>query len=218
MTPTGTVADRFETFMASFLAKTLRSTLTEGPLSDGPVAMFADFLDEQIGQEIARSGSLDGLSRNLPGGTEPAGPTASHVHPAGAGRGEETIARLTSGFGVRKDPIDGTQRTHHGIDLGAPTGTPIHASGEGRVVYAGPRGGYGNLVVIDHGNGFKTRYAHCDTVQVEVGQAVKSGDEIAAVGNTGRSTGPHLHFEVRHDDTPVDPADWLRGNRAPLGR
>lgn len=204
---TGSVGAKFEAFMASFLAKTLRSTLTEGPLAEGPVAMFADVLDQQIGAQIAAGGGLRALSENFTHGL----PTAER-----AAAGSFTGARVTSGFGERTDPLDGTRRAHHGIDLASPLGSPIRASAAGRVVFAGERGGYGNLVVVDHGDGTKTRYAHCQRIDVEVGEAVEAGQAIAAVGSTGRSTGPHLHFEVRREDQPVDPSDWLARHRFPL--
>ncbi len=99
---------------------------------------------------------------------------------------------------------------HPGIDIAADQGSPIRAAAPGRVVAAGPDGGYGNVVVIDHGNGITSRYAHCSETFATVGETVGAGDEIATVGSTGHSTGPHLHFEVRSGDKPVDPALFLR--------
>lgn len=112
---------------------------------------------------------------------------------------------ITSGFGSRYHPILHRQRMHTGIDIGAGHGSAIHAAGAGEVVMAGYRNGYGNCVVIDHGGGVTTLYGHCSSLNVSVGQVVRQGDLIARVGSTGLATGPHLHFEVRHNGTPVDP-------------
>jgi murein DD-endopeptidase MepM/ murein hydrolase activator NlpD len=125
------------------------------------------------------------------------------------GRRPLTYGRTSSSFGNRLDPFTRHPSFHSGIDLVAPTGTPIRAAAKGRVIHAGPMLGYGNTVDIDHGNGFVTRYAHTSKIEVRVGQKVWSGEEIAKVGSTGRSTGPHLHFEVRVGRRAVDPAGYL---------
>ncbi|HUJ59765.1 MAG TPA: M23 family metallopeptidase, partial [Kofleriaceae bacterium] len=98
---------------------------------------------------------------------------------------------------------------HPGFDLAAPTGTPVSAAAAGTVTHAGPAGTYGNLITVRHANGFETRYAHLSSVDVHVGDQVQVGQEIGKVGTTGYSTGPHLHFEVRHDGATVDPAPLL---------
>lgn len=118
-------------------------------------------------------------------------------------------APVSSRFGYRVHPIFGDTRLHAGIDFSAGTGTPIRASGSGVVVWAGPRGGYGNLVAIDHGNGLATVYAHQSHLAVTVGQRVSTGHVVGYVGSTGFSTGPHLHFETRELGTPADPAHYL---------
>ena len=118
-------------------------------------------------------------------------------------------ARLSSSFGPRIHPIFGTGRLHAGMDLAAPSGTPIGAAGLGTVVTAGVLGGYGNAVVIDHGGGLSTLYAHQSALAVAVGQVVEPGQVVGLVGSTGNSTGPHLHFEVRVFGTPVDPINYL---------
>jgi murein DD-endopeptidase MepM/ murein hydrolase activator NlpD len=103
---------------------------------------------------------------------------------------------ITSGVGVRVDPIDGQLRHHNGIDIAVPTGTPVHAVASGVVVYAGLRSGYGWAVLIEHDNGMVTLYGHNSKLNVEQSQAVKKGEVIALAGSTGRSTGPHVHFEA----------------------
>ena len=118
-------------------------------------------------------------------------------------------APVSSGFGTRVHPILGDVRMHTGIDYAAGTGAPIKAAGNGIVIWAGPRGGYGNAVIIDHGKGLATLYAHQSRVNATVGQRVSAGQVVGFVGQTGMSTGPHLHFEVRANGTPVDPLGYL---------
>jgi murein DD-endopeptidase MepM/ murein hydrolase activator NlpD len=129
---------------------------------------------------------------------------------------QSVVGRLTSGFGVRANPMGAGTETHPGLDLGAASGTPIKAVRDGTVRFSGPRGGYGNIVILDHGDGTETRYAHCSRLDVAEGATVKAGEVIAAVGSTGRSTGPHLHFEVRVKGAPVDPTGWITSWRNPL--
>ena len=115
----------------------------------------------------------------------------------------------TSDFGWRTHPIFGTRRMHTGVDIGAGYGAPISAAKAGTVVSAGSMGGYGNAVVIDHGGGLSTLYAHQSTIAVSAGQSVGRGQTIGYVGSTGYSTGPHLHFEVRVNGEPRDPMAWF---------
>ena len=118
--------------------------------------------------------------------------------------------QITSRFGPRRDPFNRRRAMHSGIDFRAGYGHPIVAAGAGKVVKAGPNGGYGRFVEIDHGNGFTTRYAHMQTIRVSVGQRVAAGSRIGDVGSTGRSTGPHLHYEVRRYGKAIDPIRFIR--------
>jgi murein DD-endopeptidase MepM/ murein hydrolase activator NlpD len=120
-------------------------------------------------------------------------------------------AEFTSAFGVRSDPFRKTSAMHAGIDLAGPVGTPIYATADGTVLRAGwNSGGYGNLVEIDHGRGIVTRYGHLSKMDVNAGERVSRGQMIGRMGSTGRSTGSHLHYEVRIDDRPVNPIPFMR--------
>ncbi len=124
-------------------------------------------------------------------------------------------ARRSSGFGMRFHPILGYSRMHQGIDFAAPSGTPVLASAAGKVVMAGWSGGYGNVIALQHGRNMVTRYAHLSRISVKVGDTVAQGQRIGAVGSTGLSTGPHLHYEVWVDGKPVNPAEarYLSGSQ-----
>ncbi|OAT79832.1 peptidoglycan DD-metalloendopeptidase family protein [Desulfotomaculum copahuensis] len=172
-------------------------------------------------QELARVNNLTGAGRLaagremiIPVPNQAAAPAASRHKPAGWDMlpGWNAVAalplhelarpvagRVSSPFGMRAD------RPHEGVDIAADEGAPIRAVKAGRVIFAGPRGTYGNAVIIDHGNGLQTLYAHARQVLVQPGQAVNAGDVIALVGSTGRSTGPHLHMEVLLNGVRYDP-------------
>lgn len=125
----------------------------------------------------------------------------------------DSYNRISSTFGNRKDPFTGGRAFHAGIDFSAPRGTTVLSAGSGKVTFVGERSGYGNVVEVTHSSGLLTRYGHLSAFLVTEGQLVSTGTPIAKVGSTGRSTGPHLHFEVRRKDDAVDPAPYLAAGR-----
>lgn len=133
--------------------------------------------------------------------------SAEHKHFAGEAAPSRLPleGQISSRFGARRDPVSGARRFHHGVDIAAAEGTPIGAVNEGTVIFSGRQGGYGNTVVIEHADGRQSRYAHADQLLVKKGDAVRSGQIVATVGSTGRSTGPHLHLEVSENGRRIDP-------------
>lgn len=120
-----------------------------------------------------------------------------------------TAQSITSGFGYRRDPFNGRGAMHSGIDFRGAIGSPIFAAAGGRVTHAGWKSGYGKAVEVTHGNGILTRYAHLSRIDVKPGQLLEAGATLGGLGSTGRSTGPHLHFEVRINDRAVNPRPFL---------
>lgn len=120
---------------------------------------------------------------------------------------------LSSSFGYRRNPYDGSYRLHSGVDIAAEPGTPVRAPADGLVIFSGYREGYGKVLVIDHGYGIRTLFGHNSAVFVGQGTKVKRGETISQVGNTGRSTGPHLHYEIRKNGVPVNPATFFSRSR-----
>jgi murein DD-endopeptidase MepM/ murein hydrolase activator NlpD len=116
---------------------------------------------------------------------------------------------VTSDFGTRIDPYTAERKMHQGMDIATPHGQVIYTPSDGSVVFIGTEGGYGKVLVIDHGYGVKTRYGHLSEIHVRLGDRVKRGDRVASVGNTGRSTGPHLHYEVRVNGIPENPRKFI---------
>ena len=140
----------------------------------------------------------------------PAAATAAAVHPIDP-RPAIVPPAVNSTFGWRNDPLTGRPRFHNGIDIAAAYGANVEAAGTGRVAFAGVQGGYGETIVIDHGGGRQTRYAHLSERLVQAGDSVQAGQIVGRAGSSGRSTGPHLHFELLLNGTPVDPRSALAG-------
>ena len=224
--------EKFEGYLTELMVKEMRKTVPEGIFASSAMDMFAGVLDQEISKRIAETGGL-GLGKMLSRqimknqGQVPEAEKTIRAADMQLTRGRRVLSRpdrsakpwgiapvagtnLTSKFGMRLDPFTGESRKHAGVDLAAPLGSAIQPIREGVVTFAGERGGYGNTVVVDHGDGMETLYAHCDTLDVDVGSTVKPGDTIATVGSTGRSTGPHLHLEVHQDGETVDPYKNLR--------
>ncbi|MEA1618726.1 peptidoglycan DD-metalloendopeptidase family protein [Erythrobacter sp. T5W1-R] len=176
-----------------FLTRETREAMG-GPFEALTDLRATDALDprfEKLGFSLARMAVLERALEGIP-----------QVVPA-------TIASITSGFGYRRDPFNGRGAMHAGLDFKGAIGSPIYAAAMGTVSFVGWKSGYGKTVEITHGNGLMTRYAHLSRFDVKPGQAVAAGDRIAGMGSTGRSTGPHLHFEVRINDRAINPRPFL---------
>lgn len=220
---------------AFFLRQMLSEVRPEGGMLDGGFAgaTFREMLDGALSEKMADCGGV-GLAAvlrpelerasGLPGPTRPVAAAstpsarATAAYRAGSwlpaddpGMPQPTLrvlpvaGEVSSSFGRRTDPIEGDVRGHAGVDIAAPEGAPVRSAADGVVVRSGRAGGYGNLVVVDHGGGLQTRYGHLSRIDVEPGARVAAGATVGAVGQTGRATGSHLHFEVRQDGRAVDP-------------
>jgi murein DD-endopeptidase MepM/ murein hydrolase activator NlpD len=174
------------------------ASLNDRTAQGGPLMRLATGADGSLDPRFQRLGlslaRMEALERGLQG--------IPQVLPA-------SLEFISSGFGYRNDPFTGGGAFHAGLDFRGPVGAPIYAAAKGTVSFAGIRQGYGNCVEISHGNGMLTRYAHMSAFRARVGEQVDAGAVIGAIGSTGRSTGPHLHFEVRINDRPVNPRPFL---------
>lgn len=159
-----------------------------------------DMLDNLVYNQIK---SFDFLKRQASDNTD----RLAHI-PAIQPLSSKYLKTMASGYGYRRDPVYGTTKFHEGMDFSADVGTPVYATGDGVVKTAGWESGYGNSIVIDHGYNYVTRFAHLSKILVKPGQTVKRGDLIGNVGNTGKSTGPHLHYEVRYKGAPQNPVNY----------
>ncbi len=220
------LAQQFEAMLLSQMMREMRDSMApdadRGGLG-GPI--LADTMNTELGLALSRSGGLGlaevlakALEAHRPADDEAAlaaaTPALAAARPVEAGLPvtvretvllPQAVAAVTSDFGWRADPIHGQARFHGGVDLGYAYGREVHAAAGGVVTFAGEKGGYGTTVIIDHGRGLETRYAHLSAAAVREGDRIDAGALIARSGNSGRVTGPHLHFEVRQDGRPVDP-------------
>lgn len=167
-----------------------------GPLLPVDAGMIFEARVRELDEALEKLETLKAIAKEMP------------IHNPAPGK------PVTSSFGVRRDPIIKRPAMHAGIDFRAPTGTEIKSAGAGKVVKAGWNGGYGRMVEIDHGNGLTTRYAHMSRIRVRQGDTVDTGDVVGEAGSTGRSTGPHLHYEVRRNGKAIDPLRFLKAGKA----
>ena len=165
--------------------------------------LTTDKLDQLDQMLYTQSKSYDFLANEVANMTD----RTAHI-PAIQPISEKYLRAMASGYGYRRDPIYGTSKFHEGMDFSSPIGTPVYATGNGTVTNASWNSQYGNLIEISHGYNYTTRYAHLSEILVKPGQAVKRGDLIGKVGNTGKSTGPHLHYEVRFRGQPQNPVNY----------
>lgn len=216
-------AQQFEAMLTGYLLKVMRAAIDkseeEGESSSFGKDVYQEMFDNEISLHIARNQSLgiaDMLYRQLEdqvkgektlatdkGSDKAANPVPAAQKPSGVSI--PSSVRISSEFGWRSDPFDQQIRFHHGVDLAASSGTPIRAFQAGQVVYSGKMGNCGNTVIVEHQNGYRSLYAHALENHVQVGDVVSEGQILGLIGNTGRSTGSHLHFELQKDGVKIDP-------------
>ncbi len=240
------VSQEFEAIFLSQLLKVMRETVEESGLFEGGFgkSIYTDLFDQEISLSMSRRGALGisdliykslseresakvsepGQTKETEAGSGTKAP-ATTEQPSPLCEGEDISdlqlpvhAHISSAFGMRKDPISHQARFHKGLDLAAPEGMRVVSALPGTVVSAGYMSGYGNTVLVQHADGVQTRYGHLGTISVKAGDVVNSETNLGTVGNTGRSTGPHLHFEVIRMGTPVDPLAVLNSQTNPYGQ
>jgi murein DD-endopeptidase MepM/ murein hydrolase activator NlpD len=216
--------EEFASLLIFQMLQTMRRTIPHTGLLDKGVAhdLYMSLFDQEIARHMARrqdlglTSLLDQQFQVLPEGTvQP----SRRLHAVEAYRQWQepgfrqlvfpVDGQLSSPFGWRQDPFDGTEKWHDGVDIAAPAGSLVRAAAAGQVVFSGDRQGYGNLVILEHQDGYQTYYAHNAERLVETGTVVKRGQPIARVGQTGRATGPHVHFEIHRHDQALDPHPFL---------
>lgn len=235
----GEAARQFEAYFVSTMLKEMRKTSggEHGLFAGSEMETFHGLFDQEIAGRISegegiglarmieRSMAEAGASRRLAGleayGVGGARVRRHHVPALAFPEGRDGFSwplpdtapgRISSGFGHRSDPFSGASRDHGGLDIAAPRGTPVLSLAQGRVVRSDWSSSFGNVVEIEHADGVRSRYAHQDRLDVRVGDQVEAGEQIGAVGSTGRSTGDHLHLEVHVKGRAVDPHAFLDGS------
>lgn len=223
------LAAEFEAMVLALMLRQMRESMALAGGDDDEPGLgrttFAETFDVELGRHLAAAGGIGiasviveayerqhGVAQPFTAPAPAAGApaqTAEHTVPAPAVP-LPLADRITSPFGWRRDPVAGHGRDHRGVDIAAAHGDPIPAAADGRVVFAGPQGGYGLTVVVEHGSGIRTRYAHLSELGVAAGQEVRQGQEVGKAGATGRATGTHLHFEVLASGRAVDPVAAAR--------
>lgn len=207
------VAREMESLFAYEMIKAMRTTTGESAKGGLGSDTYMTLFDLELSKIFAERGLglRDMLARGLTAasGTARGGRPESITDELRTILPEDRNIRISSDFGLRKDPISGARKFHHGLDIPAPAGTGIHPVKQGTVQFSGEQAGYGNVVIIDHGDGYVSKYAHNAANLVSAGDPVSPATVIATVGSTGRSTGPHIHFEVAYQGEKVDPRTLL---------
>lgn len=226
-----TLAVQFEAMLMTQMLRQMKDSMAPESGNEGlGGAVFGDTVNMELGMALTKAGGVgvaESLMKSLerlnqqPGQSEVEAAAAAAGVPFGANFSAPAVAMpfgmpspmmpltpdaaISSDFGWRNDPIHGQQRFHAGLDLKVAYGQEVRAASGGVVKFAGEQSGYGTTVVVDHGDGLETRYAHLSSADVKAGAQVEAGQTIARSGNSGRSTGAHLHFEVRQNGQPIDP-------------
>ena len=209
----------FESLFNYQIVKQMRKTIVKSGLTSGGKGeeIFTSMMDEELSMQMSSRQGLglkDVLMEQLAGRQEkilPRSIAASNYSKNGAAHKSEShvvlpvLGEISSAYGWRKDPFTGKRDFHHGIDIASPSGSEVFATGAGRVVFNGWKEGYGRMVEIEHKDGLSTIYAHNSKNLVKEGERVDRYQPIALVGNSGKSTGPHLHYEVRENGEPINP-------------
>ena len=216
------VSREMEALFVNELLKVMRESVDSAEQGSLGGDTYMSMFDMEVSRLIAERGI--GIQQALSRGLAPTGEkaTAGKQKPPDSAQAAGTEMkpldsplpdlrhlRVTSAYGPREDPFGTGIRFHHGVDLAAPAGTPVHCVRQGTVVFSGEQRGYGNVVIVDHGDGFTTTYAHNRKNLVSAGDRVEQGSVLAQVGSTGRSTGPHLHFSVNYRGREADPGTLL---------
>ena len=218
------LATQFESMLLSQMLKDLQTSMADD--EDGSAGFksgpLGDVMTSEVGLALSRAGGFGlgdmlaaAMSRQSgPSISSPASPAQEPAdYPVPVATAVQAYAvpapRISSGFGWREDPIDGGARFHKGMDVPMSVGSDVRVPADGQVVSVGEQPGYGLTVVVAHGNGLETRYGHLSAADVRPGDPVRAGDLIARSGNSGRSTGPHLHFEVVENGQAINPEGWL---------
>lgn len=215
--------EEFASLLIFQMLQTMRRTIPRTGLLDQGLAqdLYMSLFDQEVARHIARRqdlGLTSLLAQQFTNATETVAVSgrrsrALETYRQQQGTGFELLlpvaGSLSSPFGWRQDPFDGAGKWHQGIDIAAPSGTLVRAAAAGEVVFSGPRQDYGNLLIVEHQDGYHTYYAHHTEPLVATGTAVQRGQPIARVGQTGRATGPHVHFEVRRHGHALDPQPFF---------
>jgi len=219
------LAQEFEAMLMTQMLREMRRSMLDDEETEGlGSGALMDTGDVELARALSSSGGF-GLTESLlsvfqrqvvtpatAGNPIPQPATTTPVSIESAPPTPVAPASVNSTFGWRRDPITGHQKFHNGVDIAAAYGSHVQAAGAGRVVFAGVQGSYGQTILIDHGGGRQTRYAHLSEPLVQAGDHVQAGQVVGRTGNSGRSTGPHLHFEVLVNGTPVDPQTPVNGD------